>query len=46
MLWQAWYAEYYSTPTFWPDFDEDELYKALSTFGQRSRRFGLVPDKS
>jgi undecaprenyl diphosphate synthase len=46
MLWQAWYAEYYSTPTFWPDFDEAELYKALSTFGQRKRRFGLVPDKS
>jgi undecaprenyl diphosphate synthase len=46
MLWQAWYAEYYSTPVYWPDFDEAELYKALSTFGSRKRRFGLVPDKS
>ena len=45
LLWQAWYAEYYSTPVYWPDFDEAELYKALSTFGQRKRRFGLVPDK-
>jgi undecaprenyl diphosphate synthase len=45
LIWQAWYAEYYSTPVYWPDFDEAELYKALSTFGQRRRRFGLVPDK-
>jgi undecaprenyl diphosphate synthase len=46
LLWQAWYAEYYSTPAYWPDFDEEELYKALSTFGRRKRRFGLVPGKS
>lgn len=46
LLWQAWYAEYYSTPVYWPDFDEAELYKAISTFGSRKRRFGLVPDKS
>ena len=45
LLWQAWYAEYYSTPAYWPDFDEVELYKALSTFGQRKRRYGLVPDE-
>jgi undecaprenyl diphosphate synthase len=45
LLWQAWYAEYYSTSVYWPDFDAAELYKALSTFGQRKRRFGLVPDK-
>jgi undecaprenyl diphosphate synthase len=44
LLWQAWYAEYYSTPVYWPDFDEAELYKALSTFCARRRRFGLVPD--
>jgi undecaprenyl diphosphate synthase len=46
LLWQSWYAEYYSTPVYWPDFDEGELYKALSTFGSRKRRFGLVPGKS
>jgi undecaprenyl diphosphate synthase len=44
LLWQAWYAEYYSTPVYWPDFDESELYKALAIFGQRKRRYGLVPD--
>jgi undecaprenyl diphosphate synthase len=43
LLWQAWYAEYYSTPVYWPDFDEAELYKALQIFSQRKRRYGLVP---
>jgi undecaprenyl diphosphate synthase len=42
LLWQASYAEYYSTPTFWPDFDRDELLKAIVHFAQRERRFGLV----
>jgi undecaprenyl diphosphate synthase len=44
LLWQAWYAEYYSSPVYWPDFDEAELYKALVAFGQRRRRYGQVPD--
>jgi undecaprenyl diphosphate synthase len=43
LLWQAWYAEYYSTPVYWPDFDEAELYEALVAFGQRKRRYGMVP---
>ncbi|MBN1934673.1 MAG: di-trans,poly-cis-decaprenylcistransferase [Anaerolineae bacterium] len=43
MLWQASYAEYYSTPTYWPDFNEEELYKALLTFNRRERRYGLLP---
>ena len=43
LLWQAWYAEYYSTPVYWPDFDAAELYKALLVYGQRKRRYGLVP---
>jgi len=42
LLWQAAYAEYYVTPTYWPDFDKDELYKALTAFSQRDRRFGEV----
>ncbi len=44
LIWQAAYAEYYSTPTFWPDFDKDELYRALWTYGQRKRRFGKLPE--
>jgi undecaprenyl diphosphate synthase len=42
LLWQAAYAEYYVTPTYWPDFDKDELYKALVAFSERNRRFGEV----
>ncbi len=42
LLWQASYAEYYSTPVFWPDFDREELLKALHQYAQRERRFGLV----
>lgn len=42
LIWQAAYAEYYSTLTYWPDFDKEELYKALLAYSQRERRFGLV----
>jgi len=42
LIWQTAYAEYYSTPTFWPDFDKQELYKALLAYSQRERRFGKV----
>ena len=42
LLWQAAYAEYYIAPVFWPDFDKEELRKALQLFGQRDRRYGLV----
>ena len=42
LIWQAAYAEYYSTPVYWPDFDEKELERALAAFTQRDRRFGLV----
>ncbi len=44
MLWQSAYTEYYITPTFWPDFGRDELWKALVAFGQRDRRFGGIKD--
>lgn len=42
LIWQAAYAEYYATPTFWPDFDEHELAKALLEYSRRDRRFGKV----
>lgn len=42
LLWQAAYAEYFVTPTYWPDFDKDELYKALLAYSERDRRFGEV----
>lgn len=44
MLWEAAYAEFYSTPVYWPDFDENELRKALVAYGERERRYGgLAP---
>jgi undecaprenyl diphosphate synthase len=43
LIWQAAYAEYYATPTFWPDFDEAELAAALESYSLRERRFGRVP---
>jgi undecaprenyl diphosphate synthase len=46
LIWQAAYAEYYSTATLWPDFDREELYKALLVFQQRERRYGGRPSGS
>jgi undecaprenyl diphosphate synthase len=45
LIWQAAYAEYYTTPTYWPDFDETELDRALIEYSHRERRFGRVPKK-
>ncbi|MCQ2406702.1 MAG: isoprenyl transferase [Oscillospiraceae bacterium] len=42
LLWQCAYAEFYFCDTYWPDFDEAELDKALEAFSGRQRRFGKV----
>lgn len=42
MMWQASYAEFYFTPTLWPDFDKAELEKAFEAYASRDRRYGLV----
>jgi len=42
LIWQGAYAEYYSTPTYWPDFDREELRKALEAYAARERRFGRL----
>jgi undecaprenyl diphosphate synthase len=42
LIWQSAYAEYYSTPTYWPDFDREQLRLALATYARRQRRFGGV----
>lgn len=46
LIWESAYAEFYCTPTYWPDFDRQELYKALLSFQQRERRFGKLPSTS
>ena len=40
LIWQAAYAEYYITSTYWPAFGKAEYYKALKEFSQRDRRYG------
>ncbi|MFP4016138.1 MAG: isoprenyl transferase [Halanaerobiales bacterium] len=40
LLWQSAYAELYFSDKFWPDFDGDELEKAIDVFQKRDRRFG------
>ncbi len=40
LLWDIAYSEFYFTDTFWPDFDEAELNKAIESFNHRDRRFG------
>jgi undecaprenyl diphosphate synthase len=42
LIWQAAYSEWYVTPTYWPDFDQEEYRRALEAFAQRDRRFGKV----
>jgi undecaprenyl diphosphate synthase len=42
LIWQSAYSEWYFTPIFWPDFDQEELRKALFVFSERDRRFGKV----
>lgn len=45
LLWQLAYTELYFTEINWPDFNRDELHKALADFQLRERRFGLTGDQ-
>ena len=42
LLWQSAYSEFYFTPVLWPDFDKQELQKAVAEFSRRTRRFGGI----
>jgi undecaprenyl diphosphate synthase len=42
LLWQSAYAEYYFTEVLWPDFNRNELYRAIAAYQGRSRRFGGI----
>lgn len=42
LIWQSAYSEWYITSTLWPDFNREELYKALQAYSQRDRRFGKL----
>jgi undecaprenyl diphosphate synthase len=45
LTWQSAYSEWYFTKTLWPDFDKEELRKAIIDFGNRSRRYGGRTEK-
>lgn len=40
LLWQSAYSEFFYTPTPWPEFDEEEVRKALLAYSKRKRVFG------
>lgn len=42
LLWQLAYTELYVTDCLWPDFNQEELEKAIVQYNQRDRRFGGV----
>ena len=40
LLWQIAYSELYFCDTYWPDFMEEDLHKAIESFQNRQRRYG------
>ena len=40
LLWQSAYSEFYFTDKLWPEFDIEELHKAIIDYNNRERRFG------
>ena len=45
LLWQMAYTEFYFTDVAWPDFDKEELIKAIETYNHRDRRYGGVKEE-
>jgi len=45
LLWQGAYSELFFTDVLWPDFDEAALDRAIASFAQRERRFGMTSDQ-
>ena len=45
LLWQIAYAEFYFTDVLWPDFKEEDLYKAIISYQKRERRFGKTSEQ-
>ncbi len=44
LLWQIAYSELYFCDTYWPDFNEEDLHKAIADYQHRQRRYGRVVD--
>ncbi|MBR1874500.1 MAG: isoprenyl transferase [Eubacterium sp.] len=45
LLWQLAYAEFYFTEVTWPDFDKNELKKAIDYYMHVDRRFGGLKEE-
>jgi len=45
LLWQCAYSEFYFTDVYWPDFDEEQLCKAIYDYQHRQRRFGKTGEQ-
>ena len=45
LLWQIAYSELYFTKVLWPDFNREELYKAIYEYQMRERRYGLTSEQ-
>ena len=45
LLWQCAYSEFYFTEVLWPDFDNEELCKAVCEYQKRQRRYGLTGEQ-
>ena len=46
LLWQLAYTEFYFTDVAWPDFDKNELEKAIEKYNDRERRYGGVKEEA
>jgi undecaprenyl diphosphate synthase len=46
LTWQSVYSEWYFPKVYWPDFNEEELRKALEDYSDRERRFGGLIEES
>ena len=45
LLWQIAYTEFHFTEVLWPDFREEDLFKAVLDYQSRERRFGMVSEQ-
>lgn len=45
LLWETAYTELYFTETLWPDFDKEELFKAILDYQNREKQYGITSEK-
>ena len=45
LLWQCAYTEFYFCDTYWPDFNDEDLQRAIDYFNRKERRFGKTSEQ-